>query len=108
MKKREAGNMVLHVVIGGALAALACWNIWGIVFDTLVYAFLREQAQHRYILDLVNFDHTDDGKKDYLVYRVTKRTFFDFGWLGWQQVFEIAQWTAGAAAAVGSYVLVAT
>jgi hypothetical protein len=94
MKKRERWNLLLHIAIGGVLAALAMWHPFWIIFDTFIYAFLREQAQHRFI-------HGDKLLLDGVpVHTVQKRTFFDFGWLGWKQVFEIGQWTFGSAVVV--------
>ena len=97
MKGRDVRNAALHLTIGGALAALAAWNIWMIVPVTFIWASLREQAQHRYEIKAFTFDTPEEGR----YYRVTKRTFFDFGWLGWQQVGEIIQWTVGAAIGCG-------
>lgn len=91
MKKREAWNLIYHVLGGGALTALVCWNLWFMVLATFIYAFLREQAQHRWMIgDSFTFQ---DGSK---MFEIEKRTFSDFGWLGWQQVFEILQWTFGS------------
>jgi hypothetical protein len=98
MKKREAWNLVYHTVAGAALAALVAWSIWFMVLATFIYAFLREQAQHRYILT------PEPGLKPLV--RAEKRTFFDFGWLGWRQAFEIAQWTVGAALACLAFFIV--
>jgi len=94
MKKREIGNAALHVGIGAALAALVCWNHWFMVLATFIYAFLREQAQHRWIIGPANLP-------GYKYYVAEKRTFFDFGWLGRKQVSEIAQWVIGSALACG-------
>jgi hypothetical protein len=82
LKKREAINLGLHIGIGGALAALVMWHPLMIIFDTFIYATLREQAQHRWDMD-------ESPPR--------KRGFFDFGWLGWRQVFEIGQWVIGSA-----------
>jgi len=90
MKKREVGSLVAHITVGGALAALVCWNHWFIVLDTFIYAFLREQAQHRYILSSLPAGHG---------YTVEKRTFFDFGWVTLHRIWEVMQWVLGAAAA---------
>jgi hypothetical protein len=94
MKKREVGNLFLHLGVGAALAALVVWNHWFVVLATFVYAFLREQAQHRWVIDLASPGVPDQG--DPRTYYVEKRTFFDFSWLGWRQAFEIGQWVLGA------------
>jgi hypothetical protein len=88
MKKREWGNLGLHLGIGGALTALVMWHILFINFAVFVYASLREQAQHRYR----SRENPQPGETV-----MVKRTFFDFGWLGWKQAFEIGQWTVGSA-----------
>lgn len=93
MKKREAYNLVLHVCVGYSLALLVCWNSWFIVLATFIYAFLREQAQHRVGLFLAN---NCEKAGHFVIY---KRTFFDFGWVTWHRVFEVIQWTIGAALA---------
>lgn len=91
MKKREIGNLALHVVVGGAITALVMYQPLFIILATFIYASLREQAQHRYILTQA----PDSRCAKY--FTAEKRTFFDFGWLGKKQVFEIAQWTVGSA-----------
>jgi hypothetical protein len=91
MKKREWGNLGLHIGIGGVLTALVMWHILFINFAVFIYASLREQAQHRY--EIETFTDRGGTKRT----RVDKRTFFDFGWLGWHQVWEIAQWVIGSA-----------
>jgi hypothetical protein len=95
MKKRDIGNLFLHLGFGLAFALAVGWNYWTLIGVVLVFAFLREQAQHRYILDA--YDKDPLGQ---ILYGVNKRTFFDFGWLGWKQVSEIAQWTGGSAIGV--------
>jgi hypothetical protein len=88
----EPGNFALHFFVPVAMI-LAVWAYhWYFVLDVAIFAFLREQAQHRYILTRIP-DERGGG------HFVEKRTFFDLGWLGWQQVFEIGQWTLGAIAA---------
>ncbi len=94
MKSREIGNLALHVGAGGAITALVMYHPLFIIFATFIYVSLREQAQHRLILIADRETLTTDGKK---LFAVEKRTFFDFGWLGKRQMFEIAQWTIGAA-----------
>jgi hypothetical protein len=95
VKKREAVNLTLHITVGAALAAGVCWNHWFMVLATFVYAFLREQAQHRIEIGEFIYDAAPENR----YHRIKKRTFFDFGWLGWKQVWEIGQWTLGAAVA---------
>ena len=85
MKKREVGNLVAHIVVGGALAALVCWNVWFMVLATFIYAALREQAQHRYIIT------PEPGLKPLV--RAEKRTFWDFGWMTWHRIWEVLQET---------------
>ena len=100
MKKREITNLILHVCIGYSLALLVCWNHWFIVLATFVYAFLRERAQHRYIFsESYTFHPPVEGSTQFVYYRVEKRTFFDFGWVMPHRMFEVLQWTAGAAVA---------
>jgi len=101
LKAKEIGNTALHVlVMGGVLAALPQLSHWWLILCALVWSSLREQAQHRYIL--VKSGAEIGGT----LYWVTKRTFFDFGWLGWKQVREIAETTGGAvlACAIGALV----
>lgn len=94
MKKRDALNIPLHLALGLAVAFAVCWSYWMAIPTTLVWAFLREQAQHRWIIE----EHPAIGAPSTAL---GKRTFFDFSWLGWQQVFEIAQITTGSAVACG-------
>jgi hypothetical protein len=101
MKKREALNMVLHIVVGGALAALVIWSYWFLILSTFVYAFLREQAQHRWIIE--NPDAPIAPIEQVIRWEVRKRTFWDFGWVTSWRMFEVLQWTAGAAAACLGY-----
>jgi hypothetical protein len=93
-------NTFLHITVGAALTALVCWNHWFMVSVTFIYAFLREQAQHRYILDKVDLPNTP------ILYRVQRRTFFDFGWMTWHRLWEVFQWTLGAAAVCLGYQLI--
>jgi hypothetical protein len=97
MKKRERWNLVLHLVVGGALAALVMVHPLWIIFDTFIYAFLREQAQHRWIHTREEIPINEYPNQTGKLFRIEKRTFFDFRWMGWKQVFEIAQWTFGSA-----------
>lgn len=92
---RELGNGIAHFVIGGGLAALVLWNYWFLVPATFVYAWERERGQHRY--DLERADSPDIAG----LYLVHKPGFF--GWLTWHRVFEVIQWTAGAAIVCGAY-----
>jgi len=92
------GDSALHFfVMGGILAALPLVHHWFLVLDAFIWAALREQAQHRFLLT-----HPGDLRcENYWI--VKKRTFFDFGWLGWKQVQEIAETTVGAAVLLGAY-----
>lgn len=96
MSTRETVNFILHVIVGAALAALVCWNSWFIVLATFIYAFLREQAQHRWIIAESSFT---PSLLSFKLYSVTKRTFFDFSWVTVRRMFEVLQWVVGAAAA---------
>ena len=90
MTKRDWIYFALHMVVAAALAVLILFNHWFIVLATFIYAWLREQAQHRWIL-VENIRLTDDGGR---LYRREKSTFF--GWMSWWRMFEVAQWTVGA------------
>ena len=90
-------DTLLHIfVLGAGLAVLPLISPWFLVLTAFVWATLREQAQHRMILT-----RAEDLMP--VVYRVRKRTFFDFGWLGWKQVREILETTGGAALLVGAF-----
>jgi hypothetical protein len=96
------GNSALHFfVLGGVLAALPLIHPRFLVLDALIWAALREQAQHRYILTKA----PDDRCKKY--WTAEKRTFFDFGWLGKKQWQEIAETTLGAALLVETFLFFA-
>lgn len=92
MKSREIGNLALHVGVGGAITAMVMYQPLFIILATFIYASLREQAQHRLILTRA----TEKGA-DLSLFTVDKRGFFDFGWLGKKQAFEIVHWVIGAA-----------
>jgi hypothetical protein len=92
VKKREAVNLTLHITVGAALAALVCWHPAFIILATFIYAWLREQAQHRYIL-------TRSKGWAQGVHAVENQTFF--GWMTWHRIWEVFQWVIGAAVAVG-------
>jgi hypothetical protein len=94
MKKREAVNLALHIGVGAALAALVCWHPAFIILVTFIYAWLREQAQHRWILEAY-----DKDPKSQILYAATKQTFF--GWMTGHRIWEVFQWVIGAAVAVG-------
>jgi hypothetical protein len=98
-------DIFLHITVGAALAALVCWNHWFMVLATFVYASLREQAQHRYILEnwSTEEEESDWGHK---VYKIEKRTFFDFRWMTGHRLWEVFQWTLGAAAVCLGYQLI--
>ena len=66
-----------------ALTAAVLWNYWLLIPVTFVWAWLREQAQHRYIFDDSN--------------RIAGKATF-FGWMTWHSMWEAAQWALGAAA----------
>jgi len=71
---KELGNTILHLLGGAALVAAVLWSEWMLIPTTFVWAWLREQAQHR-----------------------------DDGWFGWQtphRIWEVAQWTLGSAVMV--------
>ena len=88
MKKREIGNLFLHLGVAGALAGLVCWNYWFVVLATFVYAWLREQAQHRWIIT-GPMPHLS-----YPAYQLENSTFF--GWMTWKRMGEVFAWTGGS------------
>jgi hypothetical protein len=90
VKKREAVNLALHIGVGAALAALVCWHPAFIILVTFIYAWLREQAQHRWEFTL----YEDQG-----LYSIGKASFF--GWITGHRIWEVFQWVIGAAVAVG-------
>ena len=106
MKARELGNMALHLTVGLTLTLAACWNFWLLVPVTFVYAFLREQAQHRYILgEPYTFHPPVEGSTQDRYYRIEKRTFFDFSWMTFHRMWEVMQWTLGSAIGCGIWQL---
>jgi hypothetical protein len=105
MKKREAVNLALHIGVGAALAAAVMWHPAFIVLATFIYAWLREQAQHRYILTEATERPRSPG--DLQLYVVDKRTFFDFGWMTGHRIWEVFQWTIGSAVAVALWTFIA-
>ncbi len=107
MKAREIGNMALHMGVGGLLAAAVAWNYWTMIPVTFLYAFLREQAQHRFIIERYfadftqnEIERTDVGN----VFTVEKETFF--GWITGHRIWEVFQWVIGAEVACGIYAFV--
>ena len=97
MSKRDWLYLALHFTVAAALTALILWWHWFIVLATFIYAWLREQAQHRY--DLAQIVGTYPPN----VYAVKKSTFF--GWMTWWRMFEVAQWTTGSAVVCLAYEL---
>jgi hypothetical protein len=101
MTKREIGNLALHIGVGAALAALVCWHPAFIILVTFIYAWLREQAQHRWVLTADHDKAAADGRT---LFRVEKQTFF--GWMTGHRIWEVFQWVIGSAVAVGiSYLI---
>ncbi len=97
-------NSALHIlVLGAAFTALPLWNHHWLILTAFIWSALREQAQHRYILTRATAAARVDHAGDLTLYAVDKRTFWDFGWLGWRQVREIAETTGGAALIVLAY-----
>jgi hypothetical protein len=92
VKKREVVNLALHIGVGAALAALVAWHFAWIIFVTFIYAWLREQAQHRYIL-------TRNSGWAQGVHAVENQTFF--GWMTGHRIWEVAQWVIGAGIVYG-------
>jgi hypothetical protein len=90
-------NTFLHI-LGGFLIALAIlWNGWLAVPALLVVGFLREQAQHRWIIER-NADGWDEAYlKLHGLHHVKKQTFF--GWITGHRLWEVAQWGIGGALA---------
>jgi len=82
MKAREIGNAFLHFGLGGLIAFGVCWSHWLLIPATFIYAWLREQGQHRYVFGPAG---------------VEKSTFF--GWVTWHRMIEVLEWTIGAAVA---------
>ena len=76
-------DLILHITVGALFALAVCWSYWLLIPVTFVWAWLREQAQHRYILNDEN--------------RVIGKASF-FGWMTLHSLWEAAQWTLGAAA----------
>lgn len=87
MKARNVGNFFLHLGVAAALTAGVIFNHWFMVLVTFIYTWLREQAQHRWIL-IKHFDGTN-------IFRVEKQTFF--GWMTGHRIWEVFQWTIGSA-----------
>ena len=90
MKSRELGNMALHIGVGGAITALVMVHPLFIIFATFIYAWLREQAQHRYDY---GFSGITVGGEPTL----KKTNVGFFGWMTGHRIFEVFQWVIGAA-----------
>ncbi len=102
MKKRNVVNLVAHIGVGGALAALVLWNRWFLLLATFIYAWLREKGQHRYVLSRDGVHGLDLAfLKLHRLYRVEKSTFF--GWMTWHSIWEVFQWEIGCAVALTLY-----
>ena len=100
MKKREIGNMALHFAVGGLLAAAVAWNHWMMVSATFVYAFLREQAQHRWIIGESRTVHPPtENSTQFVFHQIEKQSFF--GWITGHRLWEVFQWTLGAVIGCG-------
>jgi hypothetical protein len=98
VKKREIGNLALHIGVGAALAVGVMWHPAFIILATFIYAWLREQAQHRWIhRDYEQVDDVEFGT--FWTYRIESQTFF--GWMTGHRIWEVFQWVIGAAVAVG-------
>lgn len=95
-------DLILHGVVALFLAALVLFNHWLLVFDALVYWTLREQAQHRYIIEDPHVDRTPEGEK---VWTLDKRTFWDWSWFRGHHFKEIIVPVAVVAVACGVYEL---
>jgi hypothetical protein len=94
MKGREIGNTALHLGGAAAMVAAVWWHDAMIIPVIGIWAWLREQAQHRYIL-------TRSKGWAQGVYSVEKRSFWDWSWVTWHRVWEAAQWPLGAAVCYG-------
>ena len=101
MKKREAVNLTWHLVVGCALALAVSWRFWLIVPVTFIYAWLREQAQHRWIITKVTGPNVYGSLN---LYALDKETFF--GWMTGHRIWEVFQWVIGAAAGVGIWLAI--
>lgn len=97
MKKREIGNLFLHIGVGGALAATVLWHPAFIIVVTFVYAWERERAQHRYVFTHAEAQYARSGAGK--LYLIKKRSFTDFGWVTGHRIWEVFQWVIGAAVA---------
>jgi hypothetical protein len=82
-------DIALHIIGGFLVSAAIMWIHWLAIPALLIMGFLREQAQHRWILT-VSEPH-DDGIR---LYMVEKQTFF--GWITGHRLWEVAQWGIGA------------
>jgi hypothetical protein len=89
MKKREWGNLGLHIGVGGALTALVMWHVLFINLAVFIYAWLREQAQHLYDYETEWFPGGSCK-----LHRVPVGFF---GWMTWHRMFEVFQWVIGSA-----------
>lgn len=70
VKRREIGNLILHIAGGALMAVAVMYQDYLIVAVIAVWGLLREQAQHR-----------DEGF---------------FGWINGHRLFEASQWVIGA------------
>ena len=100
-------DLILHVFVGAALAAAVLWHRpepFGyplyIVLVTFVYAWLREQAQHRLRLEKHHYLSQEAGHP---VYMVEKRGFFEFDWVTGHRIWEVFQWVIGSVLAASVY-----
>ena len=100
MKKREITNMVLHIVVGGALAALVYVHPALVLVVLFVLCWLREQAQHRYDYRIQSqFSSLGDTP------RIIKTNVGFFGWQTGHRIFEVFQWLLLAAPGIAAWEL---
>ena len=102
MKKRETINLLLHITVGGVLTGLVLWQSYFVLLMVFIFAWLREQAQHRKIL-IEEGTVTGFELGTVRTYRVEKETFF--GWMTGHRIFEVFQWVIGCFVALVLYEL---
>lgn len=85
MSKKNWAQAGEHFGLGLAFTiAILLWFPL-VILVTFIWAWLREQAQHRYIVN-------DENRI------IGEHTFF--GWTTWHSMKEVFQWTAGSAVGV--------
>lgn len=93
MKKRDLGNLFLHIGGGALIAAAIMWIHWLSFPALLIVGFVIEKGQHRWILTVVGTDSNPPHGKLYLA---EKRKPLDFGWVTKRSIIEAGCWGGGA------------